>query len=244
MDIYLVIAIIFAAFLIRSTFGFGDALFGMPLLVMVTGIQTAAPLMALLAILMALLILLKNRQSVNFQISWKLIISAILGVPVGLIYLAEIDVRIINLILGFFIIIFAIMRLTRFAPKKEAPPALSYVVGFISGILGGAYNTNGPPVIMLLSAQNWPAAKFRSTLQNYFFFTGLGIVGGHIAWGNVTAEVISYSLYGLPAMVLAWWLGERVFSTFKTKRFYNWVYLLLIVIGLGLISKVISGIFL
>lgn len=243
MDIFLVVIIIFAAFLIRSTFGFGDALFGMPLLVMVTGIHTAAPLMALFAILMAFLILIKNRKSVNFKMSWKLIIAALLGVPVGLVYLSEINENLVNLILGIFIIIFAILRLVKYAPKKKAPPVINYIVGFVSGILGGAYNTNGPPVIMLLSVQNWPAEKFRSTLQSYFFFTGLGVVGGHIAWGNVSAEVIELYLLGMPALILAWWLGEHFFKRFNSERFYAWVYLLLIAIGTGLIIKVSAGFF-
>lgn len=239
MDIFVVVTIIFIAFLIRSTFGFGDALFGMPLLVMVTGIHLAAPLMALLALLMALLILLKNRRFVNFRMSWKLVISALLGVPVGLLYLTRINENIINLVLGIFIIVFAIIRLTEYVPKAKTPAAVTYLTGFVSGILGGAYNTNGPPVIMLLSAQNWPAAKFRSTLQSYFFFTGLGIVGGHIAWGNVTHGVLQLYLYGLPALFIAWWLGERWFSRLKTGKFYRWVYLLLILIGIGLIVKTV-----
>lgn len=243
MDIFLVVSIIFMAFLIRSTFGFGDALFGMPLLVMVTGIRIAAPLMALFAILMAFLILVKNRQNVSFKMSWKLIISALLGVPVGLIYLSKIDENIINLILGIFIIIFAVLRLIKYVPQKKAPQFINYIVGFVSGILGGAYNTNGPPVIMLLSTQNWPAPKFRSTLQSYFFFTGIGVVGGHIAWGNVTAEVLQLYLYGFPALILAWWLGERFFKSFKSERFYAWVYLLLIAIGTGLMIKVGVGYF-
>jgi hypothetical protein len=91
---------------------------------------------------------------------------------------------------------------------------------------------------MLLSAQNWPAAKFRSTLQSYFFFTGLGVVGGHIAWGNVTSGVFILYLYGLPALILAWWLGEFLFSKFNTGKFYAWVYLLLVIIGTSLIFKV------
>ena len=41
--------------------------------------------------------------------------------------------------------------------------------GFFAGILGGAYNTNGPPVVIYGSLRKWSPATFRATLQGYFF---------------------------------------------------------------------------
>lgn len=238
MEILLVTSIIFFAFLIRSTFGFGDALVAMPLLVMIIGVQEAAPLMALLALCMALMIMLKNRQYVSFSVSWKLVLSAIPGIPVGLLYLKHINEGIVNTILAVLIIVFAVVRLMKIMPAKKAPPIFTWFTGFISGILGGAYNTNGPPVIMFLSSQNWPPRKFRSTLQGYFFFTGIGVVLGHMIWGNVNAQVFGYFLFGLPALVISFLLGEYWFGKFKSEKFYKWVYVLLIIIGTGLILKV------
>jgi len=241
MDIFYIIIIVFAAFLIRSTFGFGDALVGMPFLVLVVGIQIAAPLMALLALMMALLILIKNRRQVSFRLTWKLVLSAMAGIPVGLYYLRHINESVVSLVLAIFIITFALSRIFQVKIKSKAPSIIYYLVGFISGILGGAYNTNGPPVIMLLSAQNWPAQKFRSTLQSYFFFVGISVVAGHIAFGNITGEVVWYFLYGLPFIILAFFVGEYLFGKIKSEKFYNWVYLLLLLIGVGLVVKVFVG---
>jgi len=98
--------------------------------------------------------------------------------------------------------------------------------------------TNGPPVIMLLSAQNWPAQKFRSTLQSYFFFVGISVVGGHLIWGNINEDVLWYFLYSLPFLIIAFFLGEYWFGKIKSEKFYTWVYLLLLIIGMGLMFKV------
>lgn len=238
MDVLLFISIIFFAFLIRSTFGFGDALVGMPLLVLVIGVQAAAPLMAMFALPMAFMILVKNRQHVNFKMSWKLVFSALAGVPLGLLYLTHINQVVVNVLLAVLIIAFALIKLFNIRVKIKTSAFTTYLVGFASGILGGAYNTSGPPVIMLLSAQNWSADKFRSTLQSYFFFTGIGVVAGHLAWGNVNAEVLKLFLYGLPVLILAFFLGEFWFRKFNSAKFYCWVYLLMILIGAGLILKV------
>jgi len=239
MDILFIIIIIFAAFLIRSTFGFGDALVGMPLLVLVVSIQVAAPLMAMLALVMALMILIKNRRHVSFRLTWKLVLSAMAGIPVGLFYLKHINESIVSLVLAIFILIFAFIRIFQLKIKTKTPAVMYYVIGFISGILGGAYNTNGPPVIMLLSTQNWSAQKFRSTLQSYFFFVGISVVVGHFAWGNITNEVVWYFLYTLPFLIIAFFLGEYWFGKIKSEKFYTWVYLLLVCIGLGLMVKIL-----
>ena len=44
-----VLSVVFLAALVRSTFGFGDALIAMPFLVVLVGLKTATPLMALIA---------------------------------------------------------------------------------------------------------------------------------------------------------------------------------------------------
>lgn len=237
MEITLVLLVIMLAFMVRATFGFGDALVGMPLLALTIGIRTAAPLMALLALVIALLIFLRYRQWVDFSVSWKLIVAALAGVPVGLLYLTRIDEALVNLILGAIVVVFVLSRWRGWKPKRMLPGAVTWITGFFSGILGAAYNTNGPPVIMLLSARGWSPAVFRATLQSYFFFTGLGVVAGHIAWGNVDREVLIYFLAGLPVVLFSFFLGDRIFVRLRADRFYGWVYAVLLVLGCSLIVK-------
>ncbi len=230
-----VLLIIFVAFMVRAIFGFGDALIGMPLLALAIGIHTAAPLMALLALVIALLIFIRYRQWVDFRVSWKLIVSALAGVPVGLFYLSRINETLVNLILGIIVIIFALSRWSGTKLRMKTPEVLTWMTGFFSGILGAAYNTNGPPVIMLLSAQSKAPRTFRSTLQSYFFFTGLGVVGGHLAWGNVNREVLLYFLAGLPVVLVTFFLGDKIFVRLRSEKFYRWVYAILLLLGFSLI---------
>ncbi|OQX73123.1 MAG: hypothetical protein B6D64_14290 [Bacteroidetes bacterium 4484_276] len=239
MEFTLVMLIIFVAFLVRATFGFGDALVAMPLLVLLIGIKTAAPLMALLAFVIAFLIYFKNRKSVRLKITLQLVISGLLGVPFGLYFLVNIDEKIINIILGAVLILFAIFKLfsLRFHLKTKTQNIFIYPVGFISGMLGAAYNTNGPPVIMLMSSRNWQANDFRSTLQAYFLFTGIGILAGHLAWGNITGTVLSYFLACLPVIVITFFIGEKWFRKLRNDKFYVWVYFVLLLLGVSLVLK-------
>src|SRR6266481_2734540 len=55
----------------------------------------------------------------------------------------------------------------------------AFPFGFIAGILGGAYNTSGPPVVIYGTLRRWSPEYFRATMQCYFFFTYLATIAGH-----------------------------------------------------------------
>ncbi len=96
----LVLLIIFISTLIRSTFGFGNALIAMPLLVLILGTKTAAPLIALVGILISLVMLLREWQEVDFKAAFYLILSTLPGIPLGLFFLKSTPEDIVKMILG------------------------------------------------------------------------------------------------------------------------------------------------
>ena len=70
------LAIVFAASLSRSTFGFGEAMIAMPLLTMLLGIQVAAPLIALLSITVAIVILVRDWRDIQWASAWRLVVAS------------------------------------------------------------------------------------------------------------------------------------------------------------------------
>jgi len=239
MDLFLIFLIILIAFLVRATFGFGDALVAMPLLSILVGIRLAAPLMAMLALVIAILIFYRNRSQVNYKMAGRLAFAALFGIPVGLIYLKNAGENVINLILGIIIIVFVIFRWGKFVIFKKSPRIITYIAGFTSGMLGAAYNVSAPPVIMLLSSEKYQPAQFRATLQAFFMFSGIGVVGGHLVAGNIDNTVLRYFLGGLPLVFASFYLGEWLHKKFDTEKFYLWIYTLLALLGVTLILKVI-----
>jgi len=239
MVLFLVIIIIFFAFLVRATLGFGDALLAMPLLILVVGIKIATPLMALLALIIALIVFYRNKKSVNYKIALKLILTSIAGIPVGLYYFQHLEEEVVNLVLGLFIIVFSGYKLSGWMLEVKTHGMLTWFTGFVSGILGAAYNTNGPPVIMLFSAQKWPPDVFRSTLQCYFFFSGTAVVAGHLLSGNVDKQVLFYFIYTIPALIAAFFIGEKFYKNLDSPVFYKIVHIVLLLLGLMLIVKAI-----
>jgi uncharacterized protein len=130
-----VLAIVFLASLIRSTFGFGDALIGMPLLALVVSLNTATPLMAFVGPTLAVALLLKEWRQADLKSAGKLIISTLAGIPLGLVFLKSIDERPVYLVLAVVIILFALYNLARPGFLRLATEQTAVIFGFAAGLV-------------------------------------------------------------------------------------------------------------
>ena len=229
------IAIFFCATLLRAIFGFGDALVAMPLLTLTLGIKTATPLFALIATSSSLSILASTWKQIDFTAARQLFISSLFGIPLGLLLVKIAPESLVMKGLGIFLIGFATFQWV----GKQLPPIKSnwwgYAFGFVAGILGSAYNTNGPPIITYATLRQWPSESFRSNLQGYFFPAGLAIVASHGISGLWTARVGLLYLAVLPAVLVATVIGSRIHQSLSQKKFERLLYGLLIVLGVALI---------
>lgn len=237
----LVLSIVSFATLLRSTFGFADAMFAMPLLAIIIGLKTATPLMAIVAMTISTTILLKNWRDVQLKSAWRLFISSLAGIPLGLLFLKGTHEGPMKLFLALVIILFSTYRLLkpRFAAIKSESPA--YIFGFFAGILGGAYNTNGPPVVIYGSLRKWSPATFRATLQGYFFMAGIFICLGHGLAGLWTHTVLRFYLFSLPLVLVFIYIGGRLNRSIPQGKFDRIIHSLLIVIGVFLLIQTIQG---
>jgi uncharacterized membrane protein YfcA len=232
LELLLALAILFVSTFTRSALGFGDALVAMPLLTLLLGIRVATPLVAFAASTIAVAILSRNWRSADLRGAWRLIAAALAGIPVGLLFLKQAPETTVRAILGAVLILFAGYRLLNPALPRLARdwPALPF--GFLAGILGGAYNTNGPPAVVYGTLRGWPPATFRATLQCFFLPTGLMILAGHGVAGLWTPTVLRIYLYALPVILLAILLGGRANRAIGHQRFQRAVYGALIVMGI------------
>ncbi len=231
----LVIGILFLSTFTRSALGFGDALVAMPLLTLIVGVQTATPLVALGGSTIAFTILLESWRRVDVQAAWRLVISTLIGIPVGLFLLKAAPEVIAEAILGILLIGFGMYNLIAPRLPKLKSERLSYVFGLVAGVLGGAYNTNGPPVVIYGMMREWPPERFRATLQGYFIVTGGTILISHGVAGLWTPEVLRLYAYGLPVILAAVLLGGWANRKVSGEEFKRVVYAFLIVTGFLLI---------
>lgn len=234
----LVTLIIFAAIFVQAAAGFGLALISMPLLVAVLGVQTAAPLVAIVAILAELAILIRYRQGLAFRAVALFTAAALTAVPLGILFLRRVDETVVTVALGVMLLVYALYALLVPRLPRLAHPAWAVGLGFLGGLLNGAYNTGGPPIIVYGTCRRWEPATFKSNLQGYFLVIGLVTLGAHILGGTITPFVWENALYALPGVLLGLVAGFSLDGRLDPARFRQVVFLLLAGLGLSLILGV------
>lgn len=229
--VLLVVAVLFVSTFVRSALGFGDALLAMPLLALLLGVRVATPVVAFAASTIALTILLRHWRSVDVRATWRLVVASLAGIPFGLLLLKYAPEGPVKMALGALLILYGLYSLV--APRLPVVrgEGLAYAFGFVAGLLGGAYNTNGPPVVIYGALKGWPPEHFRATLQGCFLLTGLMILIGHGVAGLWTSQVLQLYAFSLPAIMLAVFAGERLNRRIPRETFSRVVYALLVVMG-------------
>ena len=96
-----VLCIVFVATLIRSAFGFGEALIAVPLLAFCMPLQTAAPLAVLLSITIAAVVVVQDWKQIHFLSAGWLLLATLPGLPLGLLLLTSGHPRIVRALLGW-----------------------------------------------------------------------------------------------------------------------------------------------
>jgi uncharacterized membrane protein YfcA len=107
--------------------------------------------------------------------------------------------------------------------------------GFSSGILSGAFNTGGPPVIVFANARGWTAERFRGNLQTYFVLTSFFLVISHALTGHFTPVVWRTALISLPALLVGQLLGVRLCRYLNPDAFRRLVLVFLLLLGAQLL---------
>jgi uncharacterized membrane protein YfcA len=143
-----VLAVVFAATLIGSAFGFGEALIAVPLLALVVPIEVAAPPAVLLSVTVAAAVMLEDYHRVEFASACRLIVVTLLGIPFGLWLLTVVPDASVTTDLAAVIIAFSAYSLARATHPALHDDRLAWPSGFAAGLLSGAYGINGPPLVV------------------------------------------------------------------------------------------------
>ncbi len=227
--------IVFFAALVQSAMGFGMALVAMPLLVTIWGIQTASPAFALLGVTATFINALRWRGSVTRRDVLYLLVPALVGVPIGVWILNDVNPDIVTGFMGVLLIVYALYSLSGLRLPPFTSQRWAHVFGFSAGILTGAYNAGGPPVVVYGSACAWSPDRFKANMQTFFFVMGVVVVASHAISNNLTPEVWQIALFAVPGLLLGNFAGERLGRYCPPELFRKLVLILLVVLGVQLL---------
>ncbi|HTA60536.1 MAG TPA: sulfite exporter TauE/SafE family protein [Candidatus Baltobacteraceae bacterium] len=231
------------ATVIRSAFGFGEALVAVPLLAFWLPLPVAAPLAVLVSITIAGIVVIQDWKKIHLRSAGWLVVSSLFGIPLGLLLLTNSHQRGLKAALGIIIIAFAVYSLIGRAPLELKQDSRGWLLacGFCAGVLGGAYGMNGPPLAVYGAMRRWSAQHFRATLQGYFLPASIiGMIGYGLA-GLWTSAITRYYLLSLPVTFLGVYLGRAINHRLHGEAFFKYLYLGLAGIGAFLLAQAITG---
>jgi len=238
-----VLLIVFISTLIRSAFGFGEALIAVPLLAFCIPLEVAAPLVVLVSITIAGIVVVQDWKKIHVRSAGWLVLSTLLGIPLGLLLLTSSHQRAVKGALGVILIAFSVYSLIgrKALELKRDSRAWLLACGFCAGVLGGAYGMNGPPLVIYGAMRRWSAQHFRATLQGYFLPASIiGMIGYWLA-GLWVPAVTHYYLISLPLTLLAVLLGRVINHRMQGEAFLKYIYIGLVGIGVLLLVQAVTG---
>lgn len=227
--------IIFFASFTQGLAGFGFALISIPLLSLVVGIKYAIPLGALCGFVVNIHLSILLRKNIRFKSLKTLIIGSVIAIPFGVFFLSHANPDLLKSILGILVIIFIILTVTQIIKPRPINEKWGYFAGGLSGLLGGAFNTNGPPVLIYFYLKNWDKLTQKAAITGFFLVASCIIVFSHAVTGMTTWDIFKDFIFLLPIIVAGIITGHGLFKKFST-RIYNKIVLgFLFIIGIILI---------
>ena len=226
-DLLAVIVIICIAAVLQSISGFGFSLLAMPLLSIFVDIQDAVVIATLCGIFTNAVHLRKDFQLVQRSIARRISLSALIGMPLGVVVLSVFSATHMRAIIGAVIVVLVFLMMRNFILKTENTN-VDIVLGAFSGLLATSVSTNGPPLVFLLQSKQLDPWRLRATLAYVFTISGCASFIVLMIAGKGSIEAFQYAMLSLPAMYLGTVVGRRASLRVTQEAFKRLVYVLLL----------------
>ena len=216
----------------QAVSGFGFALIGTPLVAVLVGPKEAVVGLTMIGVLLVAQLSLRGRGHVDRPTMGVVTVSAIVGMPLGLLVLVRADDRVLTFAIAIAVIGFSLLlwRGARF----HAGRGTDATAGFTAGILSTSTGTSGPPIVIALSAKQLEPAVFRATISAIFLVQGSASLVFFAVGGQITRDAVSVALAGLPGVIVGSIVGERGFRRLDTPTFRR------VVLGMLFLSGVVA----
>lgn len=233
MDLLFIAFIALIGSFIQSASGFGYAILCMALGSLILPFRVVTIVEVITAFAMVLYISIKLYKHINFKLMLFPLISSLAASTLGVFTLMASTETLMRRVLGVALIVLSIYFIFFSAKIRIKPtPINGLIAGAISGFFGGLFNIGGPPIVAYFLSVTDDKMEYNATLQCYFAFTTVYIFFMHLFLGNVTGEVIKYSLVGLIGVGLGVGGGLNFFKKLSLNTIKKMVYSFMVIAGL------------
>lgn len=232
-------AVMFAGFLQTIT-GFGYALAAVPLLMFFMNPKDAVMLVLITGVFLKALMIYRTRTDGNFRDIMPLFVASVIGALPGSYVLKVASDETAKIFVGVILVIAALAMAREYHVEFKRPKLVEGLVGITSGFLGSTTSFSGPPIVFyMLNDTSANKDNIRANLARFFVLGNIvSIVLGYYFGTLHLAQLTTDIIISLPALVIGFWLGDKLFSRMDAAAFRR---LALWVISLSGLMSVGSG---
>ena len=219
--------------------GFGFALVGVPLLAVALDAHTAVVAITAVDLVLTTMIAIRERAHIQWRSVFVVALAGLAGVPAGLYVLATFDERPLNVVIAVVVVGFAALIAceVRMAQGRRTEVA----AGVSSGVLLACTGMNGPPLVAAFQVMGLSPRRLRATLQAAFTLQAVLVVSGFVITDQFTTGSLTVAITALPALVIGWAVGDKVFHRLAGPQFRRLVLAMLVASGLATLVTAIAG---
>lgn len=214
------LATAFVAGVARGFSGFGAALIFVPLASALVGPKIAVPLLLVVDFIAALGMIPDAWRKADRRDVAIMSIGGLIGVPIGVYVLTIMEPTALRW--AIVVLVFALLALimSGWKYRSEPTPPMTVGVGLTSGLLSGAAQIGGPPVVAYLLGRAMNHHGVRANIVLYFAVQSVFSAISYFAGGLITREVLTLAIVVTPVFAGAIWLGSHMFSR-SDERFFR-----------------------
>jgi len=177
------------------------------------------------------------RRGFDTRVLIPLLLGAAIGIPIGVSILPLLDADLFKTLLGLALticcpILLASGRLPHIRADGKAGDGL---VGVIAGTMGGIGGFTGIMPTLWYTLRGFDKDRLRSVVQTFNLAALTTTMIVYAATGLATREMLPLFVLIVPAMLIPWWIGSRVYLGIDEITFRRVVLGLLAISGVAML---------
>ena len=240
MASYLCVALVSAvAGIVQSALGFGFGMISVMFYPAIMGsIPQSSAVTTCVAMTASFINLVRYYKNVRLHYVIPTIIISSLIMPLTTALSKQLPTKVLSLVLGIVMLLFAIYYIAGQGKIKLRPTALTAsATGAVGGTIGGLFALGGVPVgIYLLNASETKDIYY-ATMQAYIVITDTYGTIVRTVSGIIVAQTLLWILVGIFGMILGMVIGDKIYKKLNQEALKKLVYFL---VGFSGIYKILE----
>jgi uncharacterized membrane protein YfcA len=201
----------------QASTGFGFALVAVPLITALTDPVTAVVATTIVSAGLSAYGTVRERRSVELVSAKRLIVSGLVGAPVGALAIHYLDTNALRVLIGIVLTGAVVLRVI--GMEVANTPRTEIAGGIVGGALLTSTGMSGPPIVLVTYGRAIDPKTKRATLQAVFFAHDVIAIAIFVAMGLANTEIALLAAIGLFVTPGGWAAGDRLFAKLNARSF-------------------------